>query len=225
LKLGRFGYRDKIREIAAHRGIDCLFHFTPAPNVPGIIEHGLLCRTHLSTVGLSAYTSIDHRLDGEDQAISVSISAINHKMFQAKRTASGRADWIVIILCASILWTHECRFYPRNAARREMLDHRGFLGGPWAFSEMFSQTSSPRGFTGVSYRMDTGIPDALTTYSDAEIQVLEPISPDYVVGAWTSDVPLAEIVQNSLNELDGPERDVLVRDFSPRFVNEFDAWG
>lgn len=73
--------------------------------------------------------------------------------------------------------------------------------------------------------MDTGIPDTLTTYSDAEIQVLEPISSDYVVGAWTSDVPLAGIVQNSLNGLDGPKRDVLVRDFSPRFVNEFDAWG
>lgn len=106
-----------------------------------------------------------------------------------------------------------------------MLDHRGFLGGPWAFNEMFSESSRPNGFTGYSYRMDTGIPDTFTTYSDAEIQVLEPIFPEYVIGAWAYNMPLAEIAQNCLNRLPGSERDVLVRDFSPRFVNEFDAWG
>ena len=221
----KIGYRDKIREIVAYRGIEYLCHFTPAPNLPNIIAHGLLCRAHLSTAGMPAYTSIDHRLDGEDQAISVSISAINHRMFEAKRAASGRTDWIVLFLCPSVLWMHECRFYARNAARREMLDHRGFLGGPWAFNRMFSESCHPNGFTGYSYRVDTGIADALTTYSDAETQVLEPISPEYVIGAWANNMRLAEIAQSCLNRLSGSERDVQVRDFSPRFVNEFDAWG
>lgn len=223
--MAKIDYRYRIQEAAASRGIDCLCHFAPAPNLPNIVEHGLLCRTDLSTVGIPAYTSIDHRLDGQDQAISVSISAINHRMFEAKRASSGRTDWIVLFLCPSILWTHECRFYPRNAARREMLDHRGFLGGPWAFNAMFSGSARPHGFTGYSYRMDTGIPDAFPTHSDAEIQVLEPISPEYLIGAWASTMPLAQIAQNALNRLSGFERDVLVRDFSPRFVNGFDAWG
>ena len=106
-----------------------------------------------------------------------------------------------------------------------MLDHRDFLGGPWAFNRMFSESSHPNGFTGYSYRVDTGIADALTTYSDAETQVLEPISPEYVIGAWANSMPLAEIAQSCLNRLSGFERDVQVRNFSPRFVNEFDAWG
>ncbi len=208
-------YRTKIREIADKRGIVHLCHFTPAPNLNGIIENGFLCRDHLFAAEHFAYTSSDHRLDGESRAISVSISAVNHRMFEGKRAKSGRVDWIVFMLCPSILWTHDCRFYSRNAARREMLGHRGFLGGPWALNEMFSPISSPPGFDGESYRSDTGIPDCLTTYSDAEVQVLEPISSNYVIGAWVSKISLAEKVQIYLNQLSGPERDVLVRDFSP----------
>lgn len=185
--MAKSSYRDKIREIVVHRGIDRLCHFTPAPNLKSIIENGLLCRDHLLASELSAFTSIEHRPDGENRAISVSISAINHEMFKSKRAKSCRADWIVLMLCPSILWTHECRFYSRNAARRDMLDHRGFLGGPRALNEMFSQRYSPPGFTGECYRSETGVPDCLTTYSDAEIQVLQPISSNCIIGAWASN--------------------------------------
>ena len=99
------------------------------------------------------------------------------------------------------------------------------MGGPWAFNEMFSESSRPNGFVGNSYRTDTGIPANFTTYSDAEIQVLEPIPPKYVIGAWANDLRLAEMVQVILNGLDGPERNVSVRNFFPIFENDFDAWG
>lgn len=223
--MAKYDYRARIRKIADERGIVHLCHFTPAPNLNSIVEYGLLCRDNLSASERFAYTSSDHRLDSENRAISISISAVNHRMFEGKRAKSGRIDWIVLILCPSVLWTHECRFYARNAARREMHGHRGFLGGPWALNEMFSPISSPSSFTGESYRSDTGIPDCLTTYSDAEVQVLEPISSRYLIGAWVSHISLAEKVQLYLNQLSGPERDVLVRDFSPRFSNEFDTWG
>lgn len=225
LKLAKITYRDKIREIASNRGINCLFHFTPAPNLASILEHGLISRAQLSTAGLSAYTSIGQRLDGEDNAISVSISAINHRMFAAKRAASGRDDWIVLILCSSILWTHQCRYYPRNAARSDMRGLRGFLGGPWAFNRLFSNTPSPKGFTGESYRENTGIPEFLTTFSEAEIQVLEPIGAEYIRGAWASDLHLAKILQNGLDSMPDYDCKVISQDFSPRFENGLDAWG
>lgn len=217
-------YRDEIKAIAASRGVDHLFHFTPSPNLPSIVEYGLVSRSHLESVGLPAYTSIGQRLDGENLAISLSVSALNHRMFASKRAASGRADWVVLALSSSILWTHECRFYRRNAARREMLSHRGFIGGPWAFSQLFSDTP-PQGFVGASYRNETQIPESLTTYSEAEIQVMEPIAPAHIMGAWVGDMALACFVQEHLNFIDGPERDVLVRDFVPAFANGFDEWG
>lgn len=222
--MARVSYRDKIRAIAASRGIERLFHFTPAPNLPSIIEYGLASRSDLERNTLSVYTSIEQRLDNENQAISVSVSAINHRMFEAKRAASGRADWVVLALSPSILWTHECRFYPRNAARREMLRHRGFIGGPWAFSQLFADTS-PQGFVGASYRSETQIPDSMTTYSEAEIQVMEPIDPEHIIGAWVSDLELAPFVQEHLDRIDGPERDVWVEGFVPAFTNGFDEWG
>lgn len=109
-----------------------------------------------------------------------------------------------------------------------MHSHRGFNSGPWAFSQLFEDTP-PQGFVGASYRAETQILESLTTYSEAEIQVMEPITAAHIisawVGAWVSDMGLAPFVQETLNLIDGPERDVLVKDFVPAFANDFDEWG
>src|SRR3546814_5052335 len=89
---------------------------------------------------------------------------------------------------------------------------------------MFDYTPPPS-FAGHSYRIDTGIPECLTTRSDAEVQVLNPIDPDLILGAWVDDSRFAEEVQGELNRLSGYERDVLVHPFQPRFANGYDAWG
>ena len=154
----------------------------------------------------------------------MSVSALNHQMFAAKREASGRSDWVVLSLHPSILWTHNCRFCWRNAAKKEIVDHRGRMDGAWAFDRMFAD-NGPQRFVGDSYRMETQIPNCLTTSSDAEIQVMEPIAPAHIIAAWVSEAALAPSVQGHLNLLDGPERDVVVQDFAPRFVNGFDQWG
>lgn len=105
-----------------------------------------------------------------------------------------------------------------------MLDHQGFMGGPWAFNQMFAD-NPPHGFVGTSYRIETHIPESLTTYSDAEIQVMEPIAAAQIIGAWVSDMALAPFVQECLDSIDGSERHVIVQDFAPRFANGFDEWG
>src|SRR3546814_453269 len=218
------GYRDRIREQVCARGIEALLHFTPLPNLRRIFESGLLSRDHVQEQGGFAYTSIDARLDGNNSAISLSVSAYNHRMLTSKIRASGRSDWVILAIQPSVLWTHDCRFNCRNAATREMQGRRGFTGGPWAFSEMFDYTPPPS-FAGHSYRIDTGIPECLTTRSDAEVQVLNPIDPDLILGAWVDDSRFAEEVQGELNRLSGYERDVLVHPFQPRFANGYDAWG
>lgn len=216
-------YQDQIRIAAQQRGVECLLHFTPLPNLASVVEHGILSREAQLAKEASGYTSSAHRLDENHSATSISVSAINHDMFASKRKDSGRSDWAVLFLSPEILWTHPCRFYARNAARREMRDHRGFLGGPWAFQEMFSEST-----TRVGSREEHGLPSVLTTHPDAEVQVFGSISPSLILGAWVSQPSHQKIVESQLACLtleDGRAREVVVRDFSPRFVAGSEAWG
>ncbi|KAF1017119.1 MAG: hypothetical protein GAK31_00378 [Stenotrophomonas maltophilia] len=216
-------YQDQIRSAAQQRGVDCLLHFTPLPNLASIVKHGILSREMLCAKGSFGYTSSAHRLDDNHFATSMSVSAINHGMFAAKRKASRRSDWVVLFLSPEILWTHSCRFYARNSARREMRDHRGFLGGPWAFEEMFGEST-----TRVGSRAEHELPSFLTTHPDAEVQVLDPISPSLILGAWVSQASRQKVVESRIACLtlkDGREREVVVDVFSPRFVLGTDAWG
>lgn len=200
-----------------------MLHFTPLPNLASIVEHGILSREAQHAKEAFGYTSSAHRLDDKDSAMSISVSAINHDMFASKRKGSGRDDWVVLWLSPEILWTHSCRFNARNAARREMRDHRGFLGGPWAFQEMFNESPTRAGS-----REQHELPSFLTTHPDAEVQVLGPISPSLILGAWVSLPSQRKDVESQLACLtlkDGRTREIVVRDFSPRFVVGADAWG
>src|SRR3546814_18910940 len=97
-------------------------------------------------------------------------------MLTSKIRASGRSDWVILAIQPSVLWTHDCRFNCRNAATREMQGRRGFTGGPWAFSEMFDYTPPPS-FAGPLYRIDTGIPQCLTTRYYAAVKAHTPLAP------------------------------------------------
>jgi len=91
-------------------------------------------------------------------------------MFMAKQQSVGHPHWVILLLDPSILWTHRCRFLSRNAGKKEIKNHRGFLGGPWGFSEIFADDGRP-----------SGMPDCLPTYPDAEVEVFEPILPEMIL--------------------------------------------
>jgi hypothetical protein len=100
------GYRDEIRYRARARGIPWLAHFTNIRNLEGIADHGL------DAIGT------DHwRFDGDLGASSLSVSGINSEMLDSKRRDYPQAVWVVIFFQPSVLWTHNCRFCFRNAAR------------------------------------------------------------------------------------------------------------
>lgn len=216
-------YQDKIRNAAQNRGVRWLLHFTPIPNLASIVERGLLSRSLLQEAQQLFYTSSEHRLDVNRDAISVSVSAINHFMFLEKRRASQRADWVVLILSSSIIWTHDCIFNARNAAKKEMYERRSFVCGPWAFEAMFQDSSSQPG-----YRAEHDLPLCLPTFPDAEVQVLEPIHPSNILEAWVSDEAFQPVVRKELDRLtalDGKQRNIVVEDFSPRLRIGSAAWG
>lgn len=193
----------QIREIIGDREIDFLLHFTQTANLFGIVRHGLLSRRDLASTTHPAYASDHHRLDGDDAAISVSISRVNEAMFAAKRHRSGHAAWAILVLPVSILWTHACRFCWRNAATNEIRNHRGFRGGPWALSQMFVGDDETR----------TGLKRSWPTDPEAEVQVLEPIDPGQILGAVVGRSTDAEPVRAMLNSLPGQGRQVVVQHF------------
>jgi hypothetical protein len=159
----------KIRTSVCERRIPHLLHFTPTENLASIAAYGIRPRRTLQ--GLTYRPSAEGRLDGRSDAISVSITRLNTWMFASKRKSSRVRDWTVLMLSPSILWTHSCWFCWTNAASNEIAKKR-FLGGPWAFDEMFRR-STPESYS---------LPEACPTHSDAEVQILEPIAPTLIIG-------------------------------------------
>lgn len=214
---------DRIRQIAKGRSIHSLLHFTQLQNLPNIIQHGILPREVLYDVDFDAHASADYQLNGKYGAVSLSISAVSEKIFSAKTKKSTESDWVVLFIDPSILWTHDCRFCFRNAATKKMKNHRGRLDGPWALEQMFSDEMAPPNFKGTSYRAVTDIPNFLTTDPDAEVQVFGRVAPETIKSAWGPSSDLAETVQNELNRLSGPERDVLADEFTTT-SNGYSGW-
>lgn len=219
---------DDIRRSVRNRGIECLLHFTQLLNLEPIIEHGFLPRSMI--VGrddVTAHVLDADRLDGQDDAISVSISAFNHAMFSAKRQWSNGLPWILLALDPSILWTHPCRFHAINAASREARRRQGGRDHIWAFQEMFSETQygTTGSFKGSRWREETGIPDHLTTFPDAEVQVMAPFSSELITDAWIDCEDLVDPVRKLLDRMPSEPRPLRVGDFAPRFSNGHASWG
>ena len=196
-------YREKIRLIAEEREVRHLLHFTQASNLREIVKHGLLSRDKLAGPEYMARASNYYRLDGRGDAISVSISRVSSLMFKAKRHTSGHTDWVILILPSHILWTHDCLFSWRNAAKKEIRDHSGWRGGPGAFSKMFDGSKEER----------SGFERCRPTDLEAEVQVLDPIAPDCILGTIVDRSELVEPVQLVLERLPGEQRPVLVDAF------------
>jgi hypothetical protein len=81
---------------------------------------------------------------------------------------------IVLVLSSNILWTHNCLFAWSNAAKKEITYLSDSLRrGPWAFNQVFVGSNDER----------NGHALCEPTHLEAEVQVLDPIAPDYIRGS------------------------------------------
>ncbi len=169
----------EIQKICQMYGIEALVHFTHIANLNSILQYGLLGRAQLesmSWVEPPKYNDI-HRLDGQREAICLSISFPNYKMFY-KYSFNNRSDWVVLLLKPSILWELDCKFYQENAAsnnaKENIIEKRNQARKqPEALKNMFSNYGHIK-------REVLEIPNNFTTHPQAEVLVFNQIDTQYI---------------------------------------------
>lgn len=158
------------------RGVKHLVHFTRMSNVPSILRNGLLSRDELTARGITHRINDFNRFDYLTNAVCVSVSFPNYKMFYRLRQEHPEEDWAVLRLRAELIDPKRCAFSYSNAATREIansaIESRMTLA---ALEGMFSDHE------GMPTRAALKIPDHYTTNPQAEILVLDPIEPSYIV--------------------------------------------
>ena len=178
----------KIQRICEERGITTLSHFTRIENLHTILQEGLLGRSILETWEQQPLFNDHDRADGYKEAVCLSISFPNYKMFWSIRRETENTEgvkdcqWIVLLLDARVLWELDCAFCQENAARKAVsttpLEVRK---GPEGLKGMFGDFYDIRPH-------DLPIPDpylthpkdAYPTHPQAEVLVLDPIGTQYI---------------------------------------------
>lgn len=170
--------REQIQAIALKRKIPFLIHFTRADNIESIIRNGLLPVSIAYERGINPKINDQHRLDGRLNGTSLSLSFPNGSMFYKLRNENPSIDWVMLAVSTSVLWSKDVLFCRHNAADKKVSQvDSDILRSPEAFEEMFSEE------IGSDERLDQGLKDCDPTDVQAEILVMEPIEPEFIVGA------------------------------------------
>lgn len=181
---------NSIKEIAQHRKIKHLVHFTHMSNLPTILTKGLLGQAKLHEMRIP-FLSSGRSLRNAPHAISCSITFPNTPML-SKIAGGDKSKWVVLEIAAEVLWTKPCVFCESNAASREIvqssIENRM---GPDALLSMFPDSTfinKRGGWTQSRKKQET--PSFFTTDVQAEVLVLDSIEPGlFLKCAHQADIP------------------------------------
>ena len=177
-KQANLGIRaQEIQRICQQSGVTVLAHFTRVTNLSSILRRGLLGRNILAPhMGWLPIFNDPVRLDGCREAVCLSISFPNYQMFY-RLSVNNRADWVVLLLDASVLWEQDCAFCRENAASKAVreipLDARRQQS---ALADMFTDYPPV-------VRASLAIPANYTTHPQAEVLALDPIPCNHIRAA------------------------------------------
>ena len=175
----------QLQQICAERRITTLIHFTRIENLRStILQEGLLSRSRLERSGQRFLFNDEQRLDRHTEAICLSISFPNYKMFFKYRSRTSDETWIALLLDAKVLWELDCAFYQENAASNPApadgttpsLEQRKTSR---ALTGMFVEDYVNRQGSRVS-RQDLQIPNNYPTNPQAEVLVFDSIPTRYI---------------------------------------------
>jgi hypothetical protein len=170
-----------IRAYCAARRIDTLVHFTRLENLAGILADGILPRLTLEgRVGQVIFND-DIRADGHKDAVCLSVSFPNYKMFYKYRLAHQTATWAVLLIRADVLWELDCAFCWANAACSTISRlPLAILKDSSSLVKMFADRCEVAGIS----RAACDIPDWFPTNPQAELLAFAQVPLSYVTAAY-----------------------------------------
>lgn len=168
-----------MNSIIAERGIVSLFHFTQADNLKNILRYGLMPRGDIEITGIASEFNDEYRYDDCLDAVCISISFPNYKMFYKLRCASPDKDWVVIRLDPQVLCDFNCAYCWTNAG--DALSYNVPIEermGKNAFLRLFEDKP------GFPKRTQLNIADKFPTNPQAEVLVFDNIPIEYIKGIF-----------------------------------------
>lgn len=163
-----------IKDFIKKRRIVALAHFTQLENLDSILRNGLLSKEALAQKQISYNYNDELRLEGKNDAICLSISFPNYKMFYKYR-CSKKGEWCVLELDPSILYEKECLFCISNAASSGELRRSD--------AEKMNISGLKKLFYDPTFHRDSvNLHTRYTTNPQAEVLVLDSIEPKYING-------------------------------------------
>ncbi|GFZ86267.1 DarT ssDNA thymidine ADP-ribosyltransferase family protein [Sphingobium fuliginis] len=176
-------FRERLLQTrVSQRSLPFLVHFTRVENLPSIMCHGLRSISAMQSEKIAFRWNDEQRLDGHEDAVSLSIAHPNDKLFYRWRMSNPQQGWAVLLLDPSVLWTCASAFCAHNAAdRRISRQERTALSSVAAFDAMFADQD------GQTSRSTQNLRLCDPTDVQAEILVFDPIPAALVSSAIFSD--------------------------------------
>lgn len=201
------------------RDIKLLLHFTNIKNLRSILTKGLVTKDALEE--LEEYYVNDHsRFDCTD-AICLSISFPNYRMFYPLQKNNPEEKWVVIGVDPEIFFDLDCGFFHRNAAHhtfRDRCDNK--YKTVKSLKKMFCDEFPPDlAFGHTHKRIELKIKDCQTTDPQAEVLVFENIPTKYIKAVVYKNV---DDMSGFIDVFKDFQHEVIKKAFSYR--NDYNFW-
>jgi hypothetical protein len=206
--------RDAIPAYCASRRIDTLVHFTRLENLASVLADGLVPRSVLEGQARRAIFNDGLRTDGHKDAVCLSVSFPNYKMFYKCRLADQAATWAVLLIRADVLWELDCAFCWVNAACSAISRlPLAVLKDSSSLEKMFADQC---GVSGIS-RAACAIPDCYPTNPQAEVLAFSRVPLSYVTAICFND-------QRGRSEFQVPHGSRIAVDVKPAYFSARSDW-
>lgn len=107
---------NELQWFAYNNHIEEFIHFTNERNLFSILNRGVLSRKVLQENNIPFEYNDEKRLDGMIDAVSLSITFPNYRMFYKYRYLKEKNNWVVITFNSHKILEYNCSFYKTNAA-------------------------------------------------------------------------------------------------------------
>jgi hypothetical protein len=172
---------DTIRAYCDARRIDTLVHFTRLENLAGILAEGILPRSALEGRARRVISNDEIRTDGHKDAVCLSVSFPNYKMFYKYRQIDHTATWAILLIRPDVLWELACGFCWVNAACSAISKlPLAVLKDSSSLAKMFADKCEVSGIS----RAACDIPNWFPTNPQAEVLAFSRVPVSYFTAAY-----------------------------------------